>query len=177
MVGDRQRRRPDCRDTPCNSADGGAAGVGQGQADAQPGVVLVRRGAEDLLGSQPLNRKSRALPLPRRARPRAIFLVWYCMELCHRDTAAARACFDEWRSRGGGAGDAVFWCHYAWFEWEHGRDTAARARAVAEAAVAACPWCSPCTPVWSGAWECDATAARARTSDARATFSAPTRTR
>ena len=67
-----------------------------------------------------------------------IFHAWIVLELGHGDIAAARACYEEWRSRAGGCrGDTDFWCGYIRFEIVHG--TAARSRAVAEVAMAACP--------------------------------------
>lgn len=67
-----------------------------------------------------------------------IFNAWIGLEIGHGDIAAARACYEEWRSRAGGCRrDTDFWRGYITFEIEHG--TAKRSRAVAEVAMSACP--------------------------------------
>lgn len=73
-----------------------------------------------------------------------IYRGWIAMEEEHEgNVAAARELFEEWGRRcaadpnGAGLQDAGFWCRYLAFEAKNGG--AGRARAVAEAAVAACP--------------------------------------
>ncbi|KAG8089587.1 hypothetical protein GUJ93_ZPchr0011g28276 [Zizania palustris] len=65
-----------------------------------------------------------------------IYRGWIAMEVDSGNIDAARFLFLEWRSQCGGK-DGGFWCSYITFESRHGG--ALRARAVAEAAVAACP--------------------------------------
>ncbi|KAL6874383.1 hypothetical protein ACP4OV_013403 [Aristida adscensionis] len=77
------------------------------------------------------------------AHPPTVYRAWIAMEEHAGSGAAARPLFEglrawyELQGGGGGADEAGFWCRYIAFELRHGG--AARARAVAERAVAACP--------------------------------------
>lgn len=68
-----------------------------------------------------------------------VYRAWTAMEADHAgDATAARALFEEWlHGCDDGREAGRFWCRYIAFELGHGG--AARARAVAERAVSACP--------------------------------------